>query len=185
MKPNQCVEVNVDMLFEAAVALIIDLEGGISDHPDDPGGLTKYGITIEQYPELGKDGIRTLTIEKAKELYKRDYWDKIRGDDVAKIAPNLAVCYFDCAVNQGYPTAIRLLQQALGVGMDGKFGPVTMNSLKVKGDSVLDMFMSYRMLRYVRTNNFSTFGKGWFKRVSNVCRNSELIKSQIVYSKGE
>ena len=97
-------------------AVVLSEEGGLSDHPQDPGGLTKYGISRRAYPDLD---IRRLTMDDAIELYRRDYWNPVHGTD---LPPPLALLLFDAAVNQGAGTAVRLLQKAVGVTEDGNFG---------------------------------------------------------------
>ena len=64
------------MNFKAAVAIVIDIEGGdkVVNHPDDPGGLTKWGISLRAFPELGEEGIRNLSREGAERLYLARYW---------------------------------------------------------------------------------------------------------------
>lgn len=69
---------NFDRFFNLTV---MDFEGGSrqTNDPDDPGGLTKYGISRKAYPD---EDIAHLTESRAKELYKRDYWDKVNGDEL-------------------------------------------------------------------------------------------------------
>lgn len=79
--------------FPRAVAILIDIEGGYVNHPDDPGGETKYGISKRAYP---KEDIATLTVERATAIYRRDYWDKCGA---AALSWPLAYYVFDFAVN--------------------------------------------------------------------------------------
>lgn len=71
------------------------------NHSRDPGGLTKFGISQRSYPDLD---IASITLDQAKALYKRDYWDVINGHQFSK---GLALL-LDCAINQGPTTAIKL-----------------------------------------------------------------------------
>ena len=98
--------------FDRCVRAILSEEGGLSDHRQDPGGLTKYGISKLAYPNLD---IRRLTMDDAIELYRRDYWNPVRGTD---LPASLALLVFDAAVNQGAGTAARLLQKAVSVRED-------------------------------------------------------------------
>jgi lysozyme family protein len=59
--------------FNGAFEILIGHEGGYVDHPDDPGGETKYGISKRSYPEVN---IAALTLDKAKAIYREDYWDR-------------------------------------------------------------------------------------------------------------
>lgn len=88
--------------FDRAFLLVIGAEGVYSNDPDDKGGETKFGITKRSYPKLD---IKNLTIEQAKSIYKSDYWDKIKAD---ALPDKLDIVMFDCAVNQGVSTAIKL-----------------------------------------------------------------------------
>ena len=98
--------------FDRCVRAVLSEEGGLSDHQQDPGGLTKYGISQRAYPNLD---IRRLTMDEAIELYRRDYWNPVHGTD---LPASLALLVFDSAVNQGVGTAARLLQKAVGVAED-------------------------------------------------------------------
>jgi len=99
-------------------------EGGLVSDPDDPRGLTNWGISQRSYPDLD---IASLTWEGAKALYHRDYWEAVAGDLLP--AP-VAACVFDAAVLQGAWTAKRLLQEALGVTPDGIIGPETLAAVR-------------------------------------------------------
>ena len=98
--------------FDRCVRAVLLEEGGLSDHQQDPGGLTKYGISRRAYPDLD---IRRLTMDDVIEIYRRDYWNPVRCTD---LPASLALLVFDSAVNQGAGTAARLLQKAVGVTED-------------------------------------------------------------------
>jgi Glycosyl hydrolase 108 len=88
--------------FAAAVALVLEHEGGYVNDPNDPGGETNFGISKRAYPDLD---IRALTREGAIGFYRRDYWTPAMD---AAPTQELANCALDCAVNQG-PAVCRLL----------------------------------------------------------------------------
>jgi lysozyme family protein len=98
--------------FNDAIGKTLAKEGGakFTDVPNDKGGATKYGISQAAYPNVD---IRNLTDQQARDIYKRDYWDRVRGDDLTSqmIAENL----FDTAVNMGVRTASRLAQTMLSI----------------------------------------------------------------------
>ena len=96
--------------FARAVAFVLAQEGGYSNDPNDPGGETRYGISKRRYPA---EDIRNLTVERARELYRRDYWDKNR---CGELPAHMALCVFDAAVNGGAP--VRWLQMAVGASID-------------------------------------------------------------------
>lgn len=103
--------------FSQAVQLVIQREGGLVNDPDDPGGLTKYGISKRQYPTLD---IAALTTSQAAEIYHRDYW---RFDTVPdQVVGNKLL---DMAVNLGLGTTVGLVQDIVGVPVDLVWGPKT------------------------------------------------------------
>ncbi len=112
--------------FDKSIHHILANEGGdiITNDPTDRGGLTKYGISQRAYPEID---IENLTEEQAKGIYKKDYWDAVRGDDIKRQI--IAVSIFDFAVNAGPGVAKKLAQKAIGVKSDGVIGPITLSSL--------------------------------------------------------
>ena len=152
------------------------VEGEFSDDPNDKGNWTsgkvgegelvgtKWGISAAAYPAID---IRGLRLEKAKEIYWRDYWHVVRGDS---LPPRLAMVVFDCAVNQGTHVAAKLLQTAVGCDADGIVGPLTLAKVREhEQDDLIVMFQALRALRYTKASDFSKFGKGWMRRLFNGC----------------
>ena len=124
--------------FSRCIDPILAEEGGLSNHPNDPGGLTQYGISQRSYPTLD---IAALTLADAKALYQRDYWQPIHGD---RLPAGLDLLMLDCAINQGTGTAIKLLQQALRIKDDGLIGPMTLKAAEVAMPELLDRFAAER-----------------------------------------
>lgn len=148
--------------FDRAFEIILNEEGGLSTDPRDPGGVTKYGIAQKFYPALD---IPNLTKEDAKAIYFTDYWMPVRANELPW---PLCLYVFDCAVNQGVPTAIRLLQESLGVRIDGRFGPITLQAARAVSARGMARFMAIRARRYAVTTNFNIYGTGWFTRLFTV-----------------
>jgi hypothetical protein len=94
--------------FEKAINFVLKWEGGYTNDKDDPGGETKYGISKRSYPDLD---IKNLTLGKAKEIYKRDYWDRLNCD---KLGYPMDIIAFDTAVNMGVSTAVDLMKRSGG-----------------------------------------------------------------------
>lgn len=88
--------------FDLAFDWILKAEGGYVNNSNDPGGETNYGISKRAYPKLD---IANLTKEKAKEIYRTDYWKKA-GCDLRTWPEN--ICIFDTAVNQGVTKATNI-----------------------------------------------------------------------------
>lgn len=171
------------MSFATVVEMVLHHEGGYVNHPSDPGGETKYGISKRAYPEIS---IVDLTEEKAAELYKRDYWDRIKGDD---LPVGIACVVMDYAVNSGISRASKALQSACGLANpDGIIGPHTLNIVwvTVKNDSneILDSQIE-RLVNEVTKKRqefirglsiYETFGKGWERRIDETRQKAlELI----------
>lgn len=147
------------MNFAEAIERILDHEGGYVNHPADPGGETKWGISKRSYP--GVD-IRNLTREGAKALYELDFWSP-----TASKIEDRALCFqvLDAAVNHGMGNAVRFLQRALGVADDGHFGPVGTAALKAQDPrDVHLLFMAERFEFWARLKAFDQFGRGWTLR---------------------
>jgi lysozyme family protein len=109
--------------FSKAIVATLVREGGskITDDPSDRGGLTKYGISQRSYPTLD---IRNLDEAKAREIYRRDYWDKVRADEIH--SQRIADAFFDFAVNAGVRRAIKIAQATVGAKQDGIIGKITL-----------------------------------------------------------
>jgi lysozyme family protein len=148
-------------LFPIALAFVLLKEGGakITDDPDDPGGLTKYGISQRAYPHLD---IRNLSESQASAIYRADYWTPA---GCAQVPGAIGIMLFDIAVNQGQGTAVKLLQEAAGVLADGKLGAKTVEAVNRKHPrDMLREFTVRRQMRYSTTRNFEKFGLGWNRR---------------------
>jgi lysozyme family protein len=143
------------MSFEKSVKHVLDHEGGYVNHPSDPGGETKYGISKRSYPNFD---IRNLTLDQAKMIYKKDYWDKIKGD---QLPDDVAFILFDMAVNLGIFQAVKLLQKAVDTVQDGILGPMTIKAIKEDTPAKLTF---ERIMFYSSLANFKVFGRGWTNR---------------------
>jgi lysozyme family protein len=154
--------------FDEIIEQVLEHEGGYVNDPKDLGGETKYGITKRFYPELN---IKELTIEKAKQIYKDDYWDRNR---VESLPQNLWHIYFDMCVNMGKRTAVKVLQRAAvnrgrDIDVDGGLGPATIGALK---GVEIDRVRAYRVKFYVdlitSKPEQEKFFLGWFRRSTEV-----------------
>jgi lysozyme family protein len=144
--------------FLRAFEVVIGHEGDYVNHPRDPGGETKFGISKRAYPSLD---IRGLTLDDARGIYHRDYWRVVRGDD---LPPDLALLMFDAAVNNGPVQAVLWLQRAAGVRADGQFGPITLAA--AGGPGVARKFHETRARMMANLETWPTFGRGWAIRLA-------------------
>ena len=148
--------------FDQCFEKLIAHEGGVSENPKDPGGLTNYGISQRAYPNLD---IRSLTLAEVKQLYKRDYWDRAQCD---QLPSQLSYLVFDAAVNSGIGQSIRFLQRAVGVADDGSIGPITLSAAKrMDTESLCARFLGQRLEFMTRLTTFDVFGKGWARRIAD------------------
>lgn len=149
------------MTFDDAFAKLIGHEGGYVNDKRDPGGETKFGISKRAYPDVN---IASLTIEQAKVIYKRDYWDRARCDE---LPPVVSFQVFDTAVNSGIGQSIRFLQRAVGVADDGQVGPLTVNAVRrLNPEAVVARFNGHRLDFMTKLSTWDVFGKGWAGRVA-------------------
>lgn len=159
--------------FDECFRVVLREEGGLTDDPRDPGGLTKYGISKRAYPNVD---IASLTEAQAKAIYERDYWRPVRCHEVP---PALALCLFDAAVNMGTGTAVKLLQRALKLTEDGKFGAGTMAAVKAaRMDDLIGRFMGARAIYYTQLKTFEAFGRGWIIRLFRVTQDAARLAAR-------
>lgn len=121
---------------DAIARAIVAREGGYVNDPDDPGGATKYGVTVHTMRRLGldldRDGdvdatdVQRLTVDQAVAIFKTHYFEKPGIDNLPGA---LQATVFDMYVNAG-SNAVKILQRLLGefgepVAVDGALGPMT------------------------------------------------------------
>lgn len=150
------------MDFDSAFRRLIGHEGGYSNDPRDPGGETKFGISRRSYP--GED-IAGMTLERAKEMYLRDFWGPAGCDAVPH---GIKFDLFDMAVNSGVKPAIRTLQRACGELQDGIIGPRTLQAVQSMPDSrIVARFNGARLEFMAGLPAWSDFGRGWARRIAS------------------
>lgn len=155
------------MNFETAFRFTIGHEGGYVNDVRDPGGETKFGISKRSYP--GVD-IKSLTLEQAQAIYKRDYWQQASCD---RMPLKIAVAVFDAAVHHGPKTAVKLLQRALKVADDGEYGRITHGTLQSRDtNETLELMLSERAIYLTTCPAWPTYKRGWLKRLFNLARSN-------------
>ena len=154
--------------WQKCLETILHHEGGYVNHPKDPGGETNLGVTKKVYEDWGgtKD-MKDLTVEDVSPIYKKNYWDRVRGDD---LPAGLDLCVFDFGVNAGTGRAAKYLQKMIGTTPDGGIGPATLQKLKEYVDDqgvehTIKLYQMGRQKYYESLSTFSTFGRGWTRRV--------------------
>ena len=157
--------------WEKSLEVILHHEGGYVNHPKDPGGETNMGVTKRVYEDFGgtKD-MKELTKEDVEPIYKKNYWDRVKGDDLPE---GLDLMIFDFAVNAGTGRAAKFIQRLVNTTVDGGIGPNTLGKIKEYVDhyGLEQTISSYALMRqnyYESLSTFDTFGRGWTRRVSEV-----------------
>ena len=165
--------------YDKCLETILHHEGGYVNHPKDPGGETNLGVTKRVYEEWGgtKD-MKDLLVEDVAPIYKKNYWDKLKGDD---LPGGLDLCVFDFGVNAGPGRAAKYLQSMIGTTPDGGIGPMTLAALQkyVDENGLVESIEEYQKRRqeyYEKLSTFATFGRGWTRRVNET---TELAKTLI------
>lgn len=155
------------MDFEEAVGKVLQHEGGYVDHPNDPGGATRYGITEAVARRVGYRGdMRELPLDLAKRIYRNDYWNAVRADELPAAARYVV---FDAAVNSGPGQAARWLQAALGVTVDGAIGPKTIAAAQaMDGAELKARILSQRLKFMASLPTWPSFGRGWARRIADL-----------------
>lgn len=145
--------------FDEAFTRLLGHEGGYSNDPKDPGGETNWGISKRSYPQLD---VKNLTKDQAMAIYYQDFWTPLKDAN-----PAIKFQVFDFAVNSGIQTAIRKLQQVVGVADDGHWGPVSSAALGAMDiNDVLMMFVAARLRFWASLSTWPTYGKGWALRAA-------------------
>lgn len=153
------------MNFDQAFDILLKHEGGYSNHKDDTGGATMWGITEKVARAHSYAGeMRNLPVEFAKRIYRATYWDAVKADELPA-----AVRYsvFDAAVNSGVHRAARWLQEAVGAKADGVIGPQTLTAVRQQNpDQLNGKYNAVRLVFMTNLTNWGTFGKGWARRIA-------------------
>jgi lysozyme family protein len=147
--------------FPSLIERVLGHEGGYVNDPRDPGGETQWGISKRAYPHVD---IRALSRADAIEIYHRDFWERVHGDELPAA---FAFQALDAAVNHGVDTAVRWIQRAAGVADDGHYGPVTRAAIAAASEADLVLrFNAQRLDFYSRLAAWDRFGRGWARRVA-------------------
>ena len=170
--------------FVAAVDKVLKHEGFFSDDPDDPGGATKYGVSLRWLRTLGglgdfdgdgdvdRDDVWAMTEAEAVRLYYERWWVQEGYNSIPGIAgPKV----FDLAINMGPRPANRILQRSVRAASgtilvdDGVIGPNTMRAVGASDQHRLHVAIRseaaghYRLLIALR-KSFEKYRRGWLNR---------------------
>ncbi len=153
--------------FDKCLKMLLSHEGGFVNHPEDPGGITNLGVTKKVYDEwTGRESteqeMRDLTPEDVAPIYKKNYWDRVKGDSLPS---GLDWACFDWCVNSGSGRPAKAVQRAVGATADGAIGPATLGLIMEKDPKfIIEYVHDVRQDFYKSLKTFETFGRGWTRR---------------------
>lgn len=146
-------QINRDAVIRDKTAV----EGGYVNNAKDKGGETNHGITkaladsykSELQTKFGWNGqMLHLTKDMAYWLYRVEFWDKLKCDELLAVHPLIADKVFDFGINAGKAKAAKVLQNYLTISnrqgklyadidVDGGIGNGTITALnqyvKIRG----------------------------------------------------
>lgn len=158
--------------FSRALDLTLEYEGGYVNHPKDPGGATMRGVTQKVYDRwrakrgLSQRPVRQIEEDELQAIYRLQYWDLIHGD---RLPMGIDAAVFDFAVNSGATRATQELQRVLGLRTDGNMGAMTIDAASEMDQAeLINRYCDARLAFVRRLSTFSTFGRGWTRRIEAV-----------------
>ena len=158
--------------FEICLAETLKWEGGWFNHKRDPGGPTMRGVIQRVYDGwrdsngLPRRSVREIEDHELRDIYRRNYWDQIRGDELPA-GVDLAV--FDFAVNSGPNRAAKYLQRVLGVKVDGHIGPATIGAANAyEPEDIVEQLLADRRTFIRQISTYDVFGRGWERRCDGI-----------------
>lgn len=148
----------------------------------DKGGATKYGVTFRTWQTYGydKDGdgkitvqdVKLLTLEDAKLIAKKQYWDYFEADKIAN--QSLAEFIVDWSYNSGVGYVNGKLKQLLNIA-----NIQHIKSLQINAVSAADLFEKLKAARLILVQKIvdnnptqAKFLKGWKIRINSFQFNS-------------
>lgn len=168
--------------FIASLTAVLKSEGGNDDDPDDHGGRTSRGIIQREYDAWRiEKHLPTADVWKATQLeietiYHDEYWNPYC--DLLPVGPDYLLLNMN--VNAGPVRGAKILQQSLGVTVDGRIGPVTRQAItKINPKDLINNYSGASRNFYLGLHQ-PKFIKGWLNRVNFV----QATALQMIAQKG-
>jgi lysozyme family protein len=155
------------MTFDECFAALLQHEGEYVNHPDDPGGKTRYGVTQAVARAAGFQGdMRELPLDLARRIYRERFWDAVQADE---LPAEVRYLVFDAAAASGVRQSTLWLQRALKVADDGVLGPKTLAAAQAADPQVLKARLLAQRLRFMAgLANWPAFSRGWSRRMADL-----------------
>lgn len=158
--------------WDRAIDALLTNEGGYVNHPDDPGGPTKWGITLADArrhwkPGAGPDDIRQMPEAVAREIYRERYWNTLRCDE---LPAGVDYAIFDYGVNSGVGRAGKVLRRVLGLpDFSSAIDRPVIDAVRSRDPASLIAAVCAERMAFLRgLKTFGVFGRGWTRRVGHV-----------------
>lgn len=170
--------------FSKAINIILKHEGGLVNDPDDPGGITNFGLSIKFMKARGidvdgdgdvdPDDILALTKATASEIYCDEIWGPGGFDSIGDFY--VATKIFDMDVNMGHERAVKIAQTAANamgakLDIDGDLGPKTIQAINSFDPTEYMVELKKAQVDFyqnlvVAKPKLKKFLPGWLKRAS-------------------
>ena len=153
--------------FDKCLAMLLEHEGGYVNSEFDKGGMTNLGVTKRVYEDwvdrkVSEQEMRDLTPDDVAPIYKKEYWDRVKGD---YLPSGVDWCAFDWAVNSGSGRPAKAIQRAVGAKVDGAIGKQTVGLVMGKDPKfIIDYVYTVRRAFYEGLDDYKHFGRGWSRR---------------------
>ncbi len=159
--------------YDDALARLFAHEGGYSHHPADPGGPTKYGITLVDYAAFKRRkvtaaDVKAMPLADAKVIYRNKYWNTLR---CSELPAGLDYAMFDYGVNSGVGRAARVLRRLLSLpdSSAAAVNDAVIAAVATRDSAALVAALCDERLRFLKSlRTWPVFGKGWGRRVAEV-----------------
>lgn len=153
---------------------ILRWEGGYSNHPNDRGGATMKGVTLNTFryffgSEKTAIDLMNITDEQWITVLRECFWNPLKADKIKN--QSIANIFVDFAWASGTLTAIKKVQRVLGLDPDGIVGPKTLGALNSGNHEMVFNIIKKERLRYVdaicQANPSQVcFLRGWQNRIN-------------------
>lgn len=160
-------------IYTRAFLHLLKWEGGFVHRPSEPAGSSMHGVTrlaLERWrgAPVSVSALRQLTQAEASAFYRETVWTPLRCQDMGWAT---GLVLFDAGVTHGGEQAVRLLQAALGLSMDGVAGDATVRAVRRQSDEmVVEQFAAERLVYYSALPTFPQFGPTWTRRMISLVR---------------
>ena len=184
--------------FEIANKFTKAAEGGLSDVPEDRGGITNHGVSLAFLRGLAEesqanretlhrmqirlpvthDVIKALRPDQATTLFRWQFWNLLHLDNGMPL--RMACLLYDAAVNHGRAWGVKLAQRGYNASSqgpwlaeDGILGPLTRRALSTSDtpavhEAILKARRAYYESIIARDASQERFRRGWMNRIANL-----------------